>query len=86
MLCVERLTRGVGLTPVNAVSRVASRPAPALVLSDGKRTPYNLSTAIDPLDADALRLGGVPLRGLRHIRQPARGGDGERARCQMWPC
>lgn len=33
----------------------------AIVLPDGKKTPYNLNTAIDPL-----RFDGARLRGLHH--------------------
>jgi ABC-type branched-subunit amino acid transport system ATPase component len=72
MLCVAGLTRGLGLAAVNTVSREAtSRPARAIVLADGKKTPFNLNTHIDPLDAGDLRFGGARVRGLRHTGRAA---------------
>src|SRR6516162_1838205 len=72
MLCVAGLTRVLGLAAVNTVSRAAtSRPARAIVLADGKKTPFNLDTRIDPLDAGDLRFGGARVRGLRHTGRAA---------------
>jgi hypothetical protein len=66
MLCVQRLTRGVG-PAANTVNGAAPwRLAPATVLPDGKKTPYNLSTTIDPL---AARVGELRHTGLAALRR-----------------
>jgi hypothetical protein len=58
----DGLTRGLPGGGQNRGPRHLGGPASAIVLPDGKKTPYNLNAAIDPLDA------GVALarpRGLR---------------------
>jgi hypothetical protein len=94
MLCVQRLTRGAG-PAANAVSGAAPwRPASAIVLPDGEKTPYNFSTMIDP--HDVMRVLAVCMRSgiLDRLQQPARlrqhqpacDGGLEGPRCRMRLC
>jgi hypothetical protein len=60
----DGLTRGLPGGGQNRGPRHLGGPASAIVLPDGKKTPYT-NAAIDPLDAGDLALDGARLRGLR---------------------